>query len=342
MLGHSIVVLFLRNVAVVPKDNLDFLACILAINLLFLLVSYLQEKITFISYQGVHFRHSRFLSMINSLTSVFMGWFAYHAFPAGESPSTSTSASASTSGVGAAAALEDGYEALLQILLFSLAHSFAMELGYCSDRFLSYPAKILIKSCKMVPIMVMSFLVYGRHDGWKEYAFSIAIGGGASLFLAGKGSHNVNETENKWWLWGPLLVVVGIILDAYTNVAQDLFYMRFDVSPFLVLMWMNGFSAVFFAIWMTISGEFRKAWSTVFRNKTLARDIVGFALAGAFGHLVIFHFVREFGSLTNAYVCTLRKFNSILLSVIMYRHPVSFSQWVGVAIVFVSLFAKLM
>jgi solute carrier family 35 (UDP-galactose transporter), member B1 len=194
----------------------------------------------------------------------------------------------------------------------------------------------------MVPIMVMSFLVYGRHDGWKEYGFSIAIAVGATLFLAGKGSHNRSETNNKWWLWGPLLVVVGIVLAAYTNVAQDLFYLRFDVSPFLVLMWMNGFSAVFFAIWMSISGEFRKAWSTVLRNWTLARDIIGFSLAGALGHLVIFYFVREFGSLTNAYACTLRKFNSILLSVIMYGHPVSFSQWAGVSVVFAALFAKLM
>lgn len=63
-------------------------------------------------------------------------------------------------------------------------------------------------------------------------------------------------------------------------------------------------------------------------------DILSFCLCGAMGQLFIFLTIKEFGSLTSILVCTTRKFLSILLSVLLYRTPLTSRQWFGVVLVF--------
>lgn len=56
------------------------------------------------------------------------------------------------------------------------------------------------------------------------------------------------------------------------------------------------------------------------------------------GQLFILYTIREFGSLVFATIMTSRQFMSILLSCLLFMHPLSGGQWAGTAAVFGALY----
>ena len=58
------------------------------------------------------------------------------------------------------------------------------------------------------------------------------------------------------------------------------------------------------------------------------------------GQLFISHTIRTYGALLFATVMTTRQFISILLSCVLFGHPLSLGQWGGTATVFGALYYK--
>lgn len=56
--------------------------------------------------------------------------------------------------------------------------------------------------------------------------------------------------------------------------------------------------------------------------------------------MVIYTTVKEFGALIFATIMTTRQLLNILLSCIIYLHPLTIMQWVGVAMVFGTMYVK--
>ena len=83
---------------------------------------------------------------------------------------------------------------------------------------------------------------------------------------------------------------------------------------------------------------FGAALAFVQRHPECLRGIFVLSLASTLGQLFILYTIREFGSLTFATIMTSRQFLSILLSCVLFMHPLSGPQWVGTAAVFGALY----
>lgn len=57
--------------------------------------------------------------------------------------------------------------------------------------------------------------------------------------------------------------------------------------------------------------------------------------------MFIYTMVSSFGSLANSVTTTVRKFCSIVFSIIFFGHPSNAIQWAGAALVFIALFADI-
>lgn len=69
-------------------------------------------------------------------------------------------------------------------------------------------------------------------------------------------------------------------------------------------------------------------------------DLLGFCACGCFGQLLVFSLMKEFGSLVWICVSVIRKLLTVLISVIMFSHPVNVYQWLGIAIVFFGIIVE--
>ena len=229
--------------------------------------------------------------------------------------------------------------------------------------------QVLAKSCKMIPVMLMGTVLSGKRYSLFEYCCAAAIAGGVALFAgagsgkaggggAGKGSHGVvgKSLAAPNAPLGYALCLLNLLLDGYTNAAQDELHSRFKGTPPLWTMaWMNAWCALYNGLYLFVripgfssssgaDSSSSSAGSRLVRSLAASaearRDVALFCACGAVGQLFIFYTIARFGSLTNTIITTTRKFFNILLSVLWLGTPLGAVQWAAVALVFSGLGAS--
>lgn len=207
---------------------------------------------------------------------------------------------------------------------------------------ISYPAQVLAKSCKSVPIMLTGSLLYGKRYKMLEYVSALAIGCGVGLFAilsSGKGKGGVHDQSP---VLGYSLVAVNLILDSFTNTGQDEIKRKYPKTSSLHMMcWTNFWGGLYYAVYFFgLSDTGMQVLSFCSKHPAAAWELAGFCLCGAVGQLAIFYTISQFGSLICSIVCTTRKFFSILVSVLLAGSMLTLGQWGAVAVVFAGLLYK--
>ncbi|KXS15917.1 UAA transporter [Gonapodya prolifera JEL478] len=231
---------------------------------------------------------------------------------------------------------------LSQYARISIIHSLASPFGYAALKHIDYPTFILGKSCKLIPVMIMGRVLYGKTYAWYKVLGVGMITAGVSLFMllhpSEKSGKHAQATSN---LWGLLLLSANLAIDGITNAAQDHLFKQFKITSQQLMLWMNSFSSIIMATWLIGSnpwnGDLSAAMSFCFDHPAVWRDILIFSLAGGIGQLFIFYTLGTFGSLVLVTVTVTRKMFSILLSVIWFGHVLTLGQWLAVGLVFAGI-----
>uniref|UniRef100_A0A7S0X1H4 UAA transporter n=1 Tax=Chlamydomonas leiostraca TaxID=1034604 RepID=A0A7S0X1H4_9CHLO len=220
-----------------------------------------------------------------------------------------------------------------------ITNSLGPAFGMVALKNITYSAQVLVKSCKMVPVMIMGTLLHRKRYSFVEYVCMLLIGVGVGMFGL-KSSHGVNSklaAPNTGL--GYFLCLINLAFDGYTNAAQDEINKRHPGNPPMHMMcWMNFWTFAYYALYLfglTSNGSDLIAFCM--RHPDAARDVILFCLCGAFGQLFIFATIKSFGSLANTLICTTRKFFNILISVVVNGNVLLPLQWWAVSMVFSGL-----
>ncbi|RKP07012.1 UAA transporter [Thamnocephalis sphaerospora] len=230
------------------------------------------------------------------------------------------------------------WELLRKYAQAALTNAMASPFGYASLKHIDYPTLILGKSCKLVPVMLVSFLLYGKRYPVYKYASVAAITIGVSGFMllqpAKAGAAAAGSS-----LFGLALLLVNLMLDGATNSTQDQVFHKFRVSGQQMMCFMNLFGGLYMFIWLLNpwNAELSQAMAFCARHPAVIKDILVFAFCGALGQCFIFFTLARFGSLVLVTVTVTRKMFSMLLSVFWFGHPMNGGQWVSVAVVFLGI-----
>lgn len=211
--------------------------------------------------------------------------------------------------------------------------------GFQALKYISYPAQVLAKSSKMIPVMVMGTLVSGLRYSAVEYLCCALISAGVSLFALKSSSTVTSKLASPNAPLGYTLCLVNLVLDGYTNVAQDDIHKRHQrTSPLHMMCWMNFWSGLYYVpILFGLSSAGQELLAFCLEHREAGVEILVFCACGAVGQLFIFHTIKTFGSLANTIITTTRKFFNILLSVVWSGNPLLPRQWVAVSLVFIGL-----
>ncbi|POW05261.1 hypothetical protein PSHT_10848 [Puccinia striiformis] len=176
---------------------------------------------------------------------------------------------------------------------------------------------------------------------------------GISLFMlfANHGS-KASKGPQQSSLFGLSLLLVNLI-DGATNSTQDKIFSRFTISGSQLMFIMNTVATIitlavlqapiptaissFFGTSNSSGNEFTAAIEFIKSSPKVLEDILLFSSAGAIGQLFIFETLSHFGSLTLVTITVTRKLFTMLLSVFIFNHQLSFGQWGGIAIVFLAI-----
>jgi len=217
---------------------------------------------------------------------------------------------------------------------------------------------VLGKSCKLVPVMLMNVILYRRKFAPHKYLVVFMVTTGITIFMGfgnetpKKGSSSTkSETTPYASLIGIAYLLINLALDGATNSTQDEIFSRYKVTGQQMMFWINLFCTML-AVGLSVlplpyipvihptrggQSEFMDALVFIHSHPSVTTPLAQFALTGALGQLFIFETLQHFGSLTLVTITLTRKLFTMLLSVVIYDHQLTWGQWLGAAVVFAGI-----
>ncbi|KAJ3715539.1 UAA transporter family-domain-containing protein [Lentinula raphanica] len=240
--------------------------------------------------------------------------------------------------------------------------TFAAPFGFAALSYISYPAMVLGKSCKLVPVMIMNVLLYRRKFAPHKYLVVFMVTTGITIFM-GFGSDSQKHGSKKAAasmdaastpyasLIGAAYLLINLALDGAINSTQDEMFSRYKVTGQQMMLWINLMCTCISFTLMALplpsipvllpSGNGRSelvaAWTFIQQHPGVISPLIEFSVTGALGQLFIFETLQHFGSLTLVTITLTRKMFTMLLSVVVYNHQLTPGQWLGAAVVFAGI-----
>lgn len=223
--------------------------------------------------------------------------------------------------------------ALYKFSFASFSNIMSSWFQYEALKFVSFPTQVLGKACKVIPVMLMGKLVSGNKYQVYEWVTAGMLSVGISFFLLGQtGAHGgTEESSGVEEIYGEGIVIFsGLFLmlgymafDSFTSNWQGELFKVHKMSPMQMMFGVNLFSCLFTCISLLEQGGFFEASAFMFKHYDFAFHTVVLSLCSALGQLFIFFTISQFGAVVFTIIMTLRQAFAILLSCIIYSHPIS-------------------
>jgi len=228
---------------------------------------------------------------------------------------------------------------LWKYLAISFSNVAATWCQYEALRYVSFPVQMLGKSFKMMPVMLWGIAISGKRYGVKDWSIALGVTWGVTQFLLSgeiKSKHAAAESS----LYGLLLLLAFLVCDGFTSTFQEKLFREHKTSKHNQMLYVNSGSAVVSGGSLLLSGKTVQAIGFCFAHPDFVAHAGTLSACAVSGQFFIYSLVKEYGALTLAATMNLRQVLSILTSYMLYLHPITFLQSVGLVLVFCSLFYK--
>ncbi|XP_034485829.1 UDP-xylose and UDP-N-acetylglucosamine transporter isoform X2 [Drosophila innubila] len=148
-----------------------------------------------------------------------------------------------------------------------------------------------------------------------------------------------------WWLVGVLLLVLALFISSYMGITQELLYRRHGKCAREALFYTHLLPLPAF---LFLHDNIRTHWTLALESDPYRIQLLGgvavplllFYLIGnvLMQHLCIssvYYLTTECSSLTVTLILTLRKFVSLVFSIVYFDNPFTLYHWLGTVLVFV-------
>lgn len=216
----------------------------------------------------------------------------------------------------------------------AIFYCLAMVTSNFALKWIPYTTQVIFKSTKPIPVMLFSVLVARKTYAMQKYFFILMIVIGVAMFSF-KNVHDKSDGENPQL--GNILLIISLLMDGFMAGAQDRMRIVSRPTPLNFMTYVNGWSSI-----VAVAGvfAFREAFEFIAFSKRHPEMLIYLSSAiivGALGQLFISSMISNFGSLPLAVVTTIRKFFTVLLSVLIFRNDLSLRQWSATGIIFSAL-----
>ena len=207
---------------------------------------------------------------------------------------------------------------LLRYAQCSVFITSAAPFGFAALSYISYPAMVLGKSCKLIPVMIMNVLLYRRKFAPHKYLVVFMVTAGITVFMymgdSAKAKSKTGPSEITPYanLIGGSYLLINLALDGAINSTQDEIFSRYKISGQQMMFWINLF-CTFISIGLSVlplpyipvihpstdgRSELAGALAFIQSHPSIKVPLIEFAVTGALGQLFIFETLQHFGSLT--------------------------------------------
>jgi len=212
---------------------------------------------------------------------------------------------------------------------------------FCSNTaifYTSYPTQVLVKSCKMIPVMLVNMIRGTKVYSLQQKFCVVLITLGIAVFMLNKSATKLKPGAiEDSSVTGLVLCGLSLLFDGVTGNVQDSMLASHKPPPYQIMFSINFFASGFLLIAAVATGDIIQGPLFVLRHPQALIDLAIFGTTSALGQSFIFYTIANFGALPCATITTTRKLFTIFVSVLWFGHNINPLQWVGVMVVFGAL-----
>ncbi|KAG6435717.1 hypothetical protein SASPL_100592 [Salvia splendens] len=206
--------------------------------------------------------------------------------------------------------------------------------------FLNYPAQIMFKSTKVLPVMVMGAFIpdlrrkYPPH----EYISAVLLVVGLILFTLADA-----QTSPNFSVIGVMMVSGALIMDAFLgNLQEAIFTMNPETTQTEMLFCSTLVGMPFLIPPMLLTGELFTAWDSCSKHPYVYGVLIFEAMATFIGQVSVLSLIALFGAATTAMVTTARKAVTLLLSYMIFTKPLTEQHGSGLLLITMGIVLKML
>ncbi|KAK9906239.1 hypothetical protein M0R45_034567 [Rubus argutus] len=206
--------------------------------------------------------------------------------------------------------------------------------------YLNYPAQLMFKSTKVLPVMIMGAFIPGlrRKYPLHEYVSAILLVVGLILFTLADA-----QTSPNFSVIGVLMVSGALIMDSFLgNLQEAIFTMNPETTQMEMLFCSTVVGLPFLVPPMILTGELFKAWSSCSQHPYVYGVLVFEAMATFIGQVSVLSLIALFGAATTAMITTARKAVTLLLSYLIFTKPLTEEHGTGLLLIGMGITLKLL
>ncbi|KAJ8565411.1 hypothetical protein K7X08_007987 [Anisodus acutangulus] len=206
--------------------------------------------------------------------------------------------------------------------------------------FLNYPAQIMFKSAKVLPVMVMGAFVPGLRRKYPphEYVSAVLLVAGLILFTLADA-----QTSPNFSVIGVIMISGALIMDSFVGNYQEAIFKSNPNTTQMEMLYCStivGFPILFVA--MIVTGELRIAWPACAQHPYVYGVLVFEACATFVGQVSVLSLVAIFGAATTTMITTARKAVTLLLSYIIFTKPLTEQHGTGLLLMSMCIIMKML
>ena len=161
-----------------------------------------------------------------------------------------------------------------------------------SLKYVNYPTQALAKSCKMIPVLLVDTLFYGKSHGIGKFLFVGFVTSGIILFRS-QGS----EKDEHNTIFGLFLLFMSLLMDGFTAPKQQELKRLYHPTVYEAMLYCNFWALLGLIALLFVSGEGVEGFNYIAleENRGFLDSLLLFSACSAVGQLVIFYTVHTFG-----------------------------------------------
>ena len=229
------------------------------------------------------------------------------------------------------------YKLFGSYVILTILFYLATGLATLSVTFVSYPTKIIFKSIKLVPTMIISSVMTVKIYYLKDYVSALLLTFGAICYSYSNSNNNTTNIENNKQFIGIIMLLLSVICDSIVPNLQKYLMTDTSVTPEDIMLNTNiiGFISLFIIMFL----------KNDFLNNNL---IINFSLK-LFFHLLFVglclgmavncytNIIKRSGAVIAVIISTLRKIITIILSYIIFPKIILLQHIIGAISVIIGM-----
>jgi len=204
-------------------------------------------------------------------------------------------------------------------------------LSNMSLKYINYPTKVLFRSCKLIPTMILSTFINKRSFSSPEYVCALAVCTGLICF--GAADWKLSPSFNPI---GLIMVIVSVFGDSILpNLQENLF--SHGSSRLEVTFFTNFFTLVAMTISTYLSGDLVDIIKHAMRDDELAFYMTVYIAISYFAISSFMLIIKRYGAVVGVLLGTARKAMTLILSFLFFPKEFSWFHVIGGSLVLAGL-----